>query len=307
MCSWPPPGRVGSGRTRRQRELWGALGPVLGMEHPAAATGLPDVLPGKLEDLPAGGTLAARRSRDGLHQAVLRRRHDLLCLSVALSPSVGDRGARAAWERRWTEAAGPTHEWAVGDARLFVAYRRFTDDGAAEEHETEDVIRSELPPDESPMRLGPGGDISTPRPHRVGSGGRVRSTAIAALRRGDGRPRRPTAGGRALAVESGGSAPPAFARYLADAARLRYEIRVHAAHDSDTPGDSTGIVDDALAALDRRPSRSGTLPESWSLELTRWRHRLLSLIASSDGLTQRITRLREMRTTVRIARPTCAP
>lgn len=284
---------------RRLRELWAACGLSLGMAHPVAATGLPDTLPEELGDLPASGAVAARRSRDGLLQAVLRRHHDLLCLSVALSPAAGQHGSWAEWDRRWTQASGTVQEWAVGEARLFVAYRSGSD-APTSTRDTDESVLSGLPPADPPLRLGPGVAVARP-PVTVwevaGESETRHSRRLVAVAadRGD----EPREAERWL-WSQGGGAPAPFARYLAAAAELRYEIRVHAAHGSD-PGSATGtVVDSALAVLETPPTGDGRADDR-SEELAQWRNRLLALTAGSAGLTQRITRLSEMRTTVQIS------
>ncbi|MGR3931907.1 CATRA conflict system CASPASE/TPR repeat-associated protein [Streptomyces sp. BRA346] len=294
---------------RRLREVWAACGPHLGMTHSVAATGLPDTLPEELGELPAAGAVAARRDRAGLAQAVLRRHHDLLCLSVALSPAAGEQGAWDAWDRRWTGVAGadgdPEREWVVGEARLFVAYREATGAAAVGARELTEAIRAELP-----LPLGPGVAVARPAvtlweatgESDTGDSTTRPSRRFVAVADDDGDGPRDT---ELWLWSQGGGAPPPFARYLADAAKLRYEMRVHAAHDSDLASPAGAVVDGALAALDGRSPDDDTGDDGQAHdrgeELARWRTRLLSLTAGSTGLTQWITRLREMRTTVHIA------
>ncbi|NUK16849.1 CATRA conflict system CASPASE/TPR repeat-associated protein [Streptomyces lunaelactis] len=286
---------------RRLREVWAVCGPDLGMTHPVAATGLPDALPEELQDLPETGGLAARRSRDGLSQAILQRHHELLCLSVALSPDAAVEGSWGEWDRRWTQVAGATQEWAVGEARLFVAYHGADDASPVNARAVEEAIRSGLSSADPPMRLGPGVEVAHP-PVTVwevadaSETRRQRRFAAVAADRGN----EPQEVERWL-WSQGGGAPPPFARYLANAAKLRYEIRVHAAHDSDQGSAVGTVVDAALAVLDGPPTGDDTQPDVRSDELALWRNRLLALTAGSAGLTQWITRLREMRTTAQIA------
>ncbi|MFD7503089.1 CATRA conflict system CASPASE/TPR repeat-associated protein [Streptomyces sp. NPDC059850] len=289
---------------RRLREVWAACGTQLGMVRSAAATGLPDTLPEELAGLPAAGAVAARRDRAGLAQAVLRRHHDLLCLSVALSPVAGERGAWDTWDRRWTRIAGadggPEREWVVGEARLFVAYRAPSGTEPVGVRELVGAIRAELP-----LPLGPGVVLARPEVtlwEATGDSATRPSRRFVAVADDGGDGPRDT---ELWLWSQGGDAPPPFARYLADAAKLRYETRVHAAHDSDLASPAGAVVDGALAALDRASPDDDTADDEHTHdrgeELARWRTRLLSLTAGSTGLTQWITRLREMRTTVCVA------
>ncbi len=294
---------------RRLREVWAACGLHLGMTHSVAATGLPDTLPEELGELPTAGAVAARRDRAGLAQAVLRRHHDLLCLSVALSPASGEQGSWDAWDRRWTRIAGAdgdsAREWVVGEARLFVAYREVAGAAPVGTRELTEAIRAELP-----LPLGPGVPVARPAVTLWEATGdsatgdsatRVSRRFVAVADDGGDGPRDT----ELWLWSQGGGAPPPFARYLADAAKLRYEMRVHAAHDSDLASPAGAVVDGALAALDGQSPDDDTADDGQAhdrgAELARWRTRLLALTAGSAGLTQWITRLREMRTTVRIA------
>ncbi|MFI0773659.1 CATRA conflict system CASPASE/TPR repeat-associated protein [Streptomyces sp. NPDC021212] len=290
---------------RRLREVWAACGSHLGMTHSVAATGLPDTLPEELGELPATGAVAARRDRAGLAQAVLRRHHDLLCLSVALSPAAGEHGSWDAWDRQWTRVAGQDRdqerEWVVGEARLYVAYREVAG-GAAPVgvRELTEAIRAELP-----LPLGPGVAVARPEVtlwEATSDSATRPSRRFVAVADDSGDAPRDT---EHWLWSQGGDAPPPFARYLADAAKLRYEMRVHAAHGSDLASPAGAVVDGALAALDRGTADDNGPDDGQAHdrgeELARWRTRLLALTAGSAGLTQWVTRVREMRTTVRIA------
>ncbi|MFI6597564.1 CATRA conflict system CASPASE/TPR repeat-associated protein [Nonomuraea sp. NPDC050536] len=105
------------GVAERLGELWRRLGDELGLTWP-----IPEIAPYELRlDARGGGeALAARQSRsraEGVFQAVVRRRHDVLVLSVALAPFGGEDGW-AELEERWARVAGDAPEWALGEARL---------------------------------------------------------------------------------------------------------------------------------------------------------------------------------------------
>lgn len=86
---------------QRVRALWGACRPLLG--EPIAGTELPIDLPAERTDLPAEAlgeaAIAGQESAAGDCQAILRRRHDVLNLSVGFSAYVYD-STRTTWTQR---------------------------------------------------------------------------------------------------------------------------------------------------------------------------------------------------------------
>ncbi|MFF0728444.1 CATRA conflict system CASPASE/TPR repeat-associated protein [Streptomyces sp. NPDC004134] len=322
---------------RRLRAVWAACGRRLGMTRPVPATGLRVALPQQAPALPDGGGLAARCDPSGYRQAIVRRRHDLLFLSVALSPAPGGQGSWAAFDRAWAEAVGSGGEWALGEARVYVAYEAAPGPhgGHADLEDPADpgdrdgraarlaaTVRPLLPdvpqaPGSAlPLRLGapaavphppvvlweavpprePGGHPARQAPSGPYAAGRTRRFVAVAADRGA----EPAAAERWLWTQGTGTPPP-FARYLADAAKVRYEMRVHAAHDSDLGSPAGPAVAGALAALERSVAAAGEGAQVRGRELPDWRSRLLMLVSGPAGLTQWITRLTEMRATVRIA------
>ncbi|MET7402098.1 CATRA conflict system CASPASE/TPR repeat-associated protein [Dactylosporangium sp. NPDC005572] len=84
----------------RIRQLWTACGDVLGAAEPIEALDLPATLPA---DLPTRTAVAARRSAAGSEQvqAIVRREHDTIVLSVAAE---APPATWAQWAGRWAEA-----------------------------------------------------------------------------------------------------------------------------------------------------------------------------------------------------------
>ncbi|MCD0449687.1 BN6_48550 family protein [Actinocorallia sp. API 0066] len=256
------------------------------------AHGLTEVA-GSLTALDAGasGLVVAAESADGSVQSVLRRRHDLLYWSVALPAAQGWDAADRAWhalthpqepfdgpdEPVGGREAAPA--WAVGESRVFVAHAGDTDDpgltaavrqqlpGPAEEvavsaWETPDLLVCEAPgPDDRSLR-------------RI---------AVVAGPPGQG------AQADAWLWSDSRDVPPPLARHLAHAAKVRHQIRVHAA---------AGPAPDAGAAADRAlADASGAGLDA----LVDAREALLARLTGLDGLNRRLLGLREMGRTVAIA------
>ncbi|WP_238006771.1 CATRA conflict system CASPASE/TPR repeat-associated protein [Dactylosporangium sp. AC04546] len=80
----------------RIRQLWAACGDVLGAADPIEALALPATLPA---ELPTRAAVAARRSAQV--QAIVRREHDTVVLSVAAE---APPATWAQWAGRWAEA-----------------------------------------------------------------------------------------------------------------------------------------------------------------------------------------------------------
>lgn len=235
------------------RTLWQACGDILGMT---------EAVPGI--DMEWAGAFAARtRTGNGVHQAVLRREHDVFCLSVTMEPD----GGWAELERRW-DAVSPSG--ALGVVKLF------------------------LVPDQASKPSGAwGAPITTRQGFEVWE----------AVDHDDARQERrlvvlgqDNAELSAWTWLSGGRQLPPLARYLLHAAKLRYQLRVWRAagghgqlrHEADA------TIDRLLAAV----SPSGRNPGQ--AELVEATRALVTLQARELGLVDRSTRLREMARTVEI-------
>ncbi|MGX1135732.1 hypothetical protein RKD49_007922 [Streptomyces glaucescens] len=236
------------------RTFWDALGTVLGMDHTIAALALPKDLPAEFPD----GAVAARRDRRGTRQAIVRRRHDALTVSVALDGSP--------WpdlDRQWEAVTEPTE--VIGVARLRT--------GA-------------LPPDRLPVGDLADPDVPVVLEEEPGPDDRAQRLFTVLFTEAA------TAEAEQWFWSQGREVPPAFARQLLNAAKLRYQLRVYQADAGRRSGLDTAIRE-ALTAL--------LQPDPGAEELEQHRRTLLGLTVGPDGAVQRLTRLREMRRTVAIA------
>ncbi|RKS74317.1 putative nucleotide-binding protein [Actinomadura pelletieri DSM 43383] len=105
--------------------IWQGCRLLFHMTEPVPGTGLPHVLPSDLGALPADGEIAVvAQERPGADcQAVLRRHHDLLNLSVALAPAeaAGDGHWWRELDRQWQAITAEHVPALLGEARLFLA------------------------------------------------------------------------------------------------------------------------------------------------------------------------------------------
>jgi predicted nucleotide-binding protein len=125
------------------RQVWAACREQLGMTEPIAGVRSRALLPETLDRLPADGIVAAQEGRAAIRQAVLRREHDVLNLSVALAqpapeglgrpeggslkpvkfPSLPSQ-RRMGWAdfaQIWASAGPPAGGALLGETRLFLA------------------------------------------------------------------------------------------------------------------------------------------------------------------------------------------
>ncbi|MFC4055077.1 CATRA conflict system CASPASE/TPR repeat-associated protein [Actinomadura syzygii] len=226
---YAPTDGPGSGAAYRALTgIWRGCRLLLHMTEPVPGTGLPHVLPGDPGALPQDGeTAVAAQERPGADcQAVLRRHHDLLNLSVALAPSEahGDETWWRTLDGQW-EAITAEHAPALlGEARLFLA-----------RVDAEDRIRTAAPslyrrlgsllPDtahdpDAPDRGIPAGDgLALWETMAQPDERLVRRFVLAIAPDAD-----PAAS--AWVWSRGDTAIPPLARYLLHAAKLRYQLRV---------------------------------------------------------------------------------
>jgi hypothetical protein len=114
-------------------------------------------------------------------------------------------------------------------------------------------------------------------------------------------PRKQEAALDAWAWTRGDGDLPLFGRYLLHAAKIRYELRVHAGGDAlrRLRRQADERVDELLNLLGREDG-TGSVPASGE-QLTAASARLMAVQAGSAGLVHAVTQLREMRRTVQIA------
>jgi len=275
------------------RSLWTQCGARLGMTEPVPGVGV-GTEPRDGWAAQAQGLLAVQSAAGpGVRQAVLRRDHDILCLSVMLAPEAAGEG----WpelDAQWSAAVRAAGEGASGEARLYLA--RLSDPAARPAADPAGAlaaaVRSHAPgaPDRIPegavtpqgfalWELSPATDTRVER-RLVVVAGHDRDPELTAWAWTD----------RNLGL-------PPLAKYLLHAAKLRYQLRVwRAAGDIGTLRAATDAAITAL--LERTAEPAGP---SRQTEIIRAGHALVALQARERGLVDRSTRSREMARTVDIA------
>ncbi|WP_143081820.1 CATRA conflict system CASPASE/TPR repeat-associated protein [Streptomyces qinglanensis] len=215
------------------RDLWTACRHLFAMDRALPGSDLPRDLPATAAQLlrAAPGTagvrtLAAQENAEDDYQAVLRRHHDVLSLSVALAP----RHDRPGWRlltRQWEAVSHGRTEALIGDARVYLARLPASAGGTAPPFgpaEAEPAVRGLLPhPLQSPGGH-PQGVTEQERLHlwELAPGGDERSRRDFLLVAGPDDEARASA----WCWSSGGTSIPPLARYLLHAAKLRYQLRV---------------------------------------------------------------------------------
>lgn len=301
---------------RQVTRLWSACRTRLGTTEPIpgipAAAYLPDTRPA----LTADGVVAAQQSPDATRQAVLRRVHDVLNLSVALAQPVpeGDRRLPGSgltrfhgtampsqrpmgwveWGQIWSQASAPDADAALGEAWLFLACAPAGGAGAAAATiALGQSVEPLLPYREDRAREWWRRGTTTSAGYGVwdlcpGDTDPVREiVAIGACDRADEL--------SAWAWSDGTTDMPPFARYLMHAAKLRYEARLL---DSWGRDQRRGDIDEMVAELSVALAPDAPHPAKADL----LRSRLSRLRAEEVRLTALQAGLQRLSTTVSVAR-----
>lgn len=304
---------------RQVQQVWAACRAQLEMTKQIdglAALGVP---PPARAALPAGGTIATQENANGDRQGILRRVHDVLNLSVALAqpapeglrprqrpsrfpffrPSRLPERGRLGWKdlaQVWAHATGPGTEAMLGEARLFLARAPRGATGAvaatASLGQSLDLL---LPVHPGRPRDWWRRGITTAAGHAVwdtrlaADTGSVREIVIVAAADQDAKLSE-------WAWSDGRPEIPSFARYLLQAARLRYEARLltdwHREPRADEPDE---VVAGLRAMLTRDPpdaSHAGALRD-WLRHLRAEEERLADLEAKLSHLQQTISSTHE--------------
>jgi predicted nucleotide-binding protein len=256
--------------------------------------------------------LAFQESQDDGRQAVLRRIHDVLNLSVALAqPATRPAAPRGAlgWADHaalWARASQPGASALLGEGHVFMAIARREKGGVA-----------------ATAELGQGLDPVLPyrddRPRNWWRGG---TTTTAGYALWDGGPAAATSPARELVLigpadkadelsgwawSDGTAAMPPFARYLMHAAKLRYEARLlDSWHSSTADGQDTDSLVAELSTIlaPERPDReSARLLRSRQARLRAGEARLTLLDADLARLEQTVTLAQRNL----LAQPGCGP
>jgi hypothetical protein len=268
------PAHQGESR-QRLRTVLQACSDRLGMTQPIAGVGpyeLPELVTGARDS-----AVAAREAPgEGIFQAVVRQVHDVLALSLVVSPSPADVGWREL-EGRWVAVAPDGDAWALGEARLLTAVAR----SPARLSGTFDGVEGPFAP---PFDV----DGHTVVWEQEGTDPRSlrRFVAVARAGREDE--------SDAWLWSRGDEGLPPFGAYLLHTAKVRHQLRTREAAEATV---STAL-DRADALLRERYDRGGADAAD---HLVAMRGQLSRLLAGPSGLTRLATSLREMGRTVRIA------
>ena len=304
---FPLDGPCAQAAYQQVRRLWSACRSQLGMTEPVPGIPAPPLPPESGALPPGDGIVAAQESPDTSRQAVLRRVHDVLNLSVALAQPLPDGHRRPSatrldqaqdiepfsskrqmgwveWAQIWSQASAPGTDAALGEGRLFLARApiRGTVAGTAALGQSLEPL---LPSQEDRPREWWRWGTTTSSGYAMwdmspGDTDSIREIVIiAALDRGDEF--------SAWAWSDGPPDIPAFARYLMHAAKLRYEARLLDSWGQEQRrGDINGMLAElsvALAPDAPHPERAGLL-RAWLSRLRTEEIRLNALEADLENL-----------------------
>ncbi|MFC5824736.1 CATRA conflict system CASPASE/TPR repeat-associated protein [Nonomuraea insulae] len=226
----PTDGSDAAAAYRDLRQVWLGCRLLFRMRDPVPGLGLPHVLPETLAALPAARAgsevpLAALEARGADCQAILRRHHDVLNLSVALAgpAQAADRPGWQELEDDWNALVSQHSRHLIGEARLYLA--RLGEPGPGDDLAARGRLLGDLLPASAQAGDWWTRGITVPRELAFWE------TAAEP----DDRPLRRFAlafaedledEASAWAWSRGDSAMPPLGRYLLHAAKLRYELRV---------------------------------------------------------------------------------
>ncbi|EIV94947.1 CATRA conflict system CASPASE/TPR repeat-associated protein [Frankia sp. QA3] len=292
------------------RRVWDACGDQFGMWHPMDTLGLPRQPPERHRPVAAQveEPIAARRhAGPGVFQGLLRRVHDVLCLSVVLAPPPESMPSWVDLRHRWAQVSEPVPDGLLGVAEIYQA--RLADPAPA---------RAEPTP-----ILGAACRLLLPAPSAAedfDGHGVAAADGFAvweAERDDDARLRRrlvvvaPHDRDAELSawtwIRGGDAAVTPFARYLMHAAKLRYHLRVWAGGEP-LRGLRAATDRAAAAVVSLMDGRLGTnadtghdagsagLPSADEAQ-----HQIARLRVETYHLGAAITQVRQLRRTVEIA------
>jgi nucleoside phosphorylase len=287
----PMDGPLASEARAQIRRLWSNCGVSLGMTEPIPLRNLAIALPDDLLELPEVAVVAGRQSPGAAFQAVLRRDHDVLNLSVLLACQNGSGSSRPLWpelDRLWRQASDAGTRSLIGSALLYLAKvadptrvgqemeGRLPSAPAAGWRRTELHASARL----SAWEISTRDDVRTDRQFVIVA----RPNDDAEL--------------SAWTWSNGDSTMPPFARYLMHMAKIRYELRVLA--DSPSAALLCQDTDDAIAEIRELVSAAieGTLRGADRLLLASG---LAALQRNGVELAEMSMRLKAMRRTAEIA------
>ncbi|GAA2304954.1 hypothetical protein GCM10009853_072510 [Glycomyces scopariae] len=273
--------------------IWSRCRDRLGMSNPIPHTGLSAHLPAGFREFPVEGAVAGIEDGSADFQAIARRDHDMVNLSIAFSAPLESHARRRrigsalppGWfefDRWWREVSSHGTDAQLGVVTVFQAQSEGDTAGLAAE------VRKTLPRQEEKPRWWE--EVWT-NPQRF---------PIWEISPGDDRPGRcfaavvPQHRSSALSAwtwSRGDTALPPLARYLMHAAKLRHQARVR--------GDGNSTAELIRRAEGRRERLSGSIGTPTNASITRedWD----GLHADNLALTGALADMRAMRNTVKIA------
>jgi hypothetical protein len=294
------------------RDVWHECGRTLGMTDAVEGVGVGVEPENGWESVHDGtasatrGLVAARkRPGPGLHQAALRHGHDALCLSVMLAPDAGEglgwRELDALWSRivPTLDAVERPDRGVLGITRLYLARLTAPDALLAPEPDRglASIVRERVPAHPAAPDGWQNSGVIVPQGFAVWEASAAhdaraeRRLAVVAAQDRDPELTAWTWTTRARDL-------PPLARYLLNAAKLRYQLRVWATAEAmgQLRRETDAAISRLLATTDASPPGPGRQAEL--LEASR---ALVDLQARERGLVDRATRCREMSRTVEIA------
>jgi predicted nucleotide-binding protein len=277
------------------RKLWTAC-QRLGMTESIPGIAAPARLPHSHAVPRAGAISAAQKGPDGSRQAVLRRVHDVLNLSVALAQPPGSARPMG-WAEHgqlWSQASAPGPDAALGEARLYLARVPMAGPGAVGATTAlGQSLELLLPYREDRAREWWRRGTTTSTGYALwdlspGDTDRVREIVVTAAADREHEL-------SAWAWSDGTTDLPLFARYLMHMAKLRYEARLldtwENGHRDGDLGEMLAELNATLALDVNDPGRASVL-----------RSRLTRLTDQENRLKDLGADLERMRQTVDIAR-----
>lgn len=301
--------------------MWSGCKDVLGMCEAVEPLALPVDLPKSPVDALGSGPLAACQCPgSGIEQALALREHDVFCLVVMLAPEPVPGVGWQQLDQRWAAVAANAAAGAVlGEAHLYLALLDGDHDkrqakwphhgGGRTDHAggAGSLIASNAQAVRAAMAASPDArsgwwrrgsvtthgfalwEASSPDDSRV-----ERRIALVAARAQE-------AALDAWVWTRGDAALPPFGRYLLHAAKIRYELRVHAGgQDLRQLRRQADERVNGLLDLLAQEDEAGSAPAS-NKDLVAASTQLAAVQAGSPGLVNVVTGLREMRRTVQIA------
>ncbi|GAA0407982.1 hypothetical protein Acor_80890 [Acrocarpospora corrugata] len=226
----PTDGPYATRAYRALSEIWLGCRQVFGMRDDVPGVGLPEVLPSEWRaafdqaKIGSEAPIALQERRGADCQAVLRVHHDVLNLSVALAPAedTASMGRDTSWWRRldseWAAISAAHSRLFIGESRIYLAKVRPSVDASLPGH-----LAESLPDDGEPVNwdypIVTSDGLTLWEPQRGRDDRTLRRLVLAF-------PPENAAQASAWTWSDGRPAIPPLARYLLQAAKMRFHLRV---------------------------------------------------------------------------------